>query len=455
MKSRTLYGNCLSPKRHMPKPADILIYAPWIVPVVPQEMVYYDHAIAIAGGNIVDIVPGDQAKRLFEPATTLQLDDQVLIPGLINAHTHAGMNLFRGLADDLPLMEWLNAHIWPAEQRWISEQFVRDGARHAVAEMLLSGTTCFNDMYFFPQQTGSVAAEAGMRAMIGLIIIDLETPWARDAHEYLVKAGRVHDEFRQHPLLRTCFAPHAPYSVGDEPLARIATLAEELDIPITIHLHETKDEVEQSVADTGERPIERLKRFGLLSPRLLGVHMTQLSERDLEELQTHRAHVVHCPESNMKLAAGACPIAQLETLGINVALGTDGAACNNDLDMFGEMRSAALLGKLTAGTSTAIAAHKALQLASLNGARALGMENTIGSLEAGKAADIVSVDLRAPALQPVHDPVSQIVYCATGRDVSNVWVAGEPVVVGGELTRRDQDSILRQSASWAARIAAE
>jgi len=436
----------------MTQSADTLIYAPWIIPVVPQNEVYRDHAIAIRAGKILDILPAQQAELAFDFDTAIRLNDHILIPGLINTHTHSAMTLFRGMADDLPLMEWLSEHIWPAEKRWVSEEFVRDGARHAIAEMLLSGTTCFNDMYFFPDQVGQAAIESGIRAVLGLIIIDVATAWARDAHEYFVKGERVHDEFRNHPLISTCFAPHAPYTVGDQALARIATLAEEMDIPITIHLHETAQEIDESFAKTGERPIQRLKRLGLLTPRLLAVHMTQLQDREFDELVRYGAHVVHCPESNMKLASGACPVARLDELGINVALGTDGAASNNDLDMFSEMRSAALLAKLSSGDNTAIAAHRALEMATVNGARALGLDDDIGSLQAGKAADIVSIDLRTPALQPVHDPVSQVVYCASGRDVSNVWVAGEPVVANGKLTTLDTQAILRQSASWATRI---
>ena len=434
---------------------DSLIEASWIIPVEPAGLSLVDHALAVDAGKIVALLPVAQAIERFSPRTHLTLDNHALIPGLINAHTHAAMSLFRGMADDLPLMAWLNDHVWPAEQRWISDEFVRDGTRHAIAEMLRSGTTCFNDMYFFPDQAAQTAADAGMRVVAGLIVIDFPTAWARDADEYFRKGLEVHERFRDSSIVHTCFAPHAPYTVADEALVRVASLAAEYNVPITIHVHESADEISQGLTATGERPLQRLRRLGLLSSRLLAVHMTQVNDIEFDELAQHEVNVVHCPESNMKLASGWCPVQKLRDAGVNVALGTDGAASNNDLDMIGEMRSAALLGKLTAADPTATPAPDVLRMATLNGARALGIDDIVGSLGPGKSADLVSIDLGGLAVQPIYDPVSQIVYSATRSDVDNVWVAGERLVADSKFTRMDPEFILDDSRRWAERIAGD
>ncbi|MBN4079488.1 TRZ/ATZ family hydrolase, partial [Beggiatoa alba] len=369
------------------KAIDTLIHARWIIPIEPHDTVLEDHAIAVHEGRIVELLPSNEANDKYSAEAVHQLTDHALIPGLVNAHTHAAMSLFRGLADDLPLMDWLQHHIWPAESRWINAEFVADGSRLAIAEMLRGGTTCFNDMYFFPDETARVADHAGIRAVVGLIVIDIPTVWAANADEYLHKGIEVHDQFRHHPLITTAFAPHAPYTVSDEPLQRIVTFAEELDIPIHMHLHETAHEVQEAEANSGQRPLARLEQLELVSPRFMAVHMTQLADEEIEHFAISGAHVVHCPESNMKLASGFCPLQQLLDAGVNVALGTDGAASNNDLDMFSEMRSAALLGKVVARNASAISAAQALHIATLGGAKALGLDAQIGSLEIGKAAD--------------------------------------------------------------------
>jgi 5-methylthioadenosine/S-adenosylhomocysteine deaminase len=363
------------------------------------------------------------------------------------------MSLLRGLADDLPLMVWLNEHIWPAEQRWISEEFVADGTRLAAAEMLRGGVTCFNDMYFFPDITARVSAEAGIRAVVGLIMIDFPSAWAANHDEYLHRGVEVHDRYRNHNLINTAFAPHAPYSVSDAPLERIRTLADELNIPIHMHLHETRDEIIQGLEQHGKRPMERLQDLGLLSPSLVAVHMTQLQEEEVGLFARSGAHVVHCPESNLKLASGFCPVSQLLDAGINVALGTDGAASNNDLNMFSEMRTAALLAKGVANNASALPAASALRMATINGARALGIGDETGSLETGKSADMVAVNLGSLETQPVFNPVSQLVY-STGRDkVSEVWIAGRQVVKDGELTTLNAAEISKNAEEWGRRIA--
>ena len=432
---------------------DTLIHARWIVPVDADSNIFEHHAIAIKGGRILDILSSTDARQQYSADTEHTLADHALIPGLINAHTHASMSLLRGLADDMPLMTWLNEHIWPAEARWVNEEFVADGTRLAIAEMLRGGVTCFNDMYFFPDVTGHVASAAGMRAVVGLILIDFPSAWAGDAAEYLRRGLEVHDQFRNNSLVRTAFAPHAPYSVSDAPLERIRILSDELDIPVHMHVHETSDEVQQNLAQYGARPLQRLEALGLVSPSLMAVHMTHLEENEIEAFAGSSAHVVHCPESNLKLASGFCPVTRLMRAGVNVALGTDGAASNNDLNMFSEMRTAALLAKGWAGHASALAADEELRLATINGAKALGMEREIGSLEIGKEADICAVNLGAIESQPVYHPVSQLVY-ATGRDkVSDVWVAGRHLLRSGQLTTLDGQEIIARAEEWRSKIA--
>ncbi len=428
---------------------DTLIHARWIIPVEPDNTVLEQHSLAIAGGDIVALLPSGAAREQFSADEVVELPRHALIPGLVNAHTHASMNLLRGYADDLPLMDWLQNHIWPAEARWVSEDFVYQGTRLAVAESLRGGVTCFNDMYFFPDQAARAAAEAGMRAMVGLIVIDFPTVWAKDADEYLEKAIQVHDQYRKHPLIGTAFAPHAPYTVSDAPLERIRVLADELDIPVHMHVHETTHEVDEAQARHGHRPLTRLAALGLLSDRLLAVHMTQLAAEEIDRCAELGVSVVHCPESNLKLASGFCPLARLLEAGVNVALGTDGAASNNDLDMLGEMRTAALLAKAVAGDAAAVPAHSVLRMATLNGARALGLEQRIGSLRPGKAADLAAVDFGELETQPLYHPISQLVYASGRHQVSDVWVAGRRLLAQRRLTTLDEDRLRAEARRWA------
>ncbi|MCC7412266.1 MAG: TRZ/ATZ family hydrolase [Gammaproteobacteria bacterium] len=432
---------------------DTLLCARFIIPVEPAGTVLHDHALAIDAGRIAAILPRSEALVRFRPRQCHELSAHALIPGLVNAHTHAAMTLFRGFADDRPLAEWLNEHIWPAERTWVNAAFVRDGARLAAAEMLLSGTTCFNDMYFFPDVTAEVALEAGIRATVGLIVIDFPSAWAGSIDEYFARGTAVHDRFRDASTVHTCFAPHAPYTVSDSTLLKIRTLAEELDIPITMHVHETAAEVTQALAGGGETPLRRLDRLGLLSPRLLAVHVTQAGEADTALLARHGVSVVHCPESNLKLASGLCPVQRLLDAGVNVALGTDGAASNNDLDMLGEMRTAALLGKAVAGDPTAVPAATALAMATLYGARALGLEERIGSLFPGKDADVVAVRLDGLHHQPLYDPLSQLVYTTSRTDVEHVWVGGRQVVEQRRTLYLDGDDLRARAGDWRDRIA--
>jgi 5-methylthioadenosine/S-adenosylhomocysteine deaminase len=427
---------------------DTLISARWVIPVEPANKVLENHSIAIKDGEIAGILPNEKAKSKFRPAEQHTLDDHVIVPGFINAHTHAAMSLFRGMADDLPLMEWLNDHIWPAEQKWVSQEFVEDGTRLAVAEMIRSGTTCFADMYFFPDVAATVASDAGIRSVIGLIVIDFPSAWARDADEHLLKAGQVHHKFRNTPLVKTAFAPHSPYVVSEQSLRQINTLAEEMDIPIHMHVHETADEINQSLEQYGKRPLQRLDELGLLSPRLLAVHMTQLEPAEIDLIAHYGVNVIHCPESNLKLASGFCPVGKLQTNGINVALGTDGAASNNDLDMIGEMHTAALLGKGVANDCGAVKAFTALEMSTINAAKALGLQDMIGSIRKGKQADLIAIDLSELESQPLHDPVSQIVYSANRNQVSDVWVAGKQLLKSRELLTINENQVKLSAIKW-------
>lgn len=434
---------------------DTLIKTRWVAPVAPAGGVLAHHAVAIRQGRIVDLLPSEDALERYDAAEIVDRPGHLLIPGLVNAHTHAAMTLLRGLADDLTLMDWLQNHIWPAERRWMSAEFVEHGTELAMAEMLLGGTTMFNDMYFFPEVVARAAARVGMRACVGMILIKFPTVWASDPAEYLRKGLALRDEYKGHPLVSTAFAPHAPYTVDDEHLVKIRRLADELEVPVHTHVHETADEVLGSVVDCGARPLARLDRLGLVSPMLTAVHMTQLEDAEIERVAAAGASVVHCPESNLKLASGFCPVAKLLAAGANVCLGTDGAASNNDLDMLGEMRTAALLAKGVAGRADAVTAGQALEMATLNGARALGLADEIGSIQVGKWADLCCVDLERPATWPVYDPVAQLVYATSRDQVEDVWVAGRRMVSDGRLVRMDEAAIVARAGAWRDRIAAE
>ncbi|MSR13020.1 MAG: TRZ/ATZ family hydrolase [Gammaproteobacteria bacterium] len=427
---------------------DQLIHARWVIPVEPHGVVLDHHSVAITEGRIMALLPTELALESIQAINTIDCRSHLLIPGLINCHTHAAMSLFRGLADDLPLMTWLEQHIWPAEARFADRQFVREGTRLAAYEMLRGGTTCFNDMYFFPDEAAAAATELGIRAMIGLIVIGFPTAWAQDAREYLRLGQQVHDRYRGHPLIHTAFAPHAPYTVDDSTLSQIAMLAEELDVPIHMHVHETRQEIEDSIARYGQRPLARLQGLGLLSPRLLAVHMTQLTSAEIETVALAGVSIAHCPESNLKLASGLCPVAKLLAAGINCTLGTDGAASNNDLDQLAEMRCAALLAKAVAGDPCAVPAATALRMATLNGARALGLETELGSIVVGKQADLVALDFSDPRLHPIYDPLSQLVYAAQRDAVSDVWVAGRRVVQRGVVLGIDPSQLVVDANRW-------
>ncbi len=432
---------------------DLMLQARWIIPVEPESVIHEHYSLVIDDGKIVDLLNHEQALQLYQPRTLEKLDQHVLIPGLINCHTHAAMSLLSGIADDLPLMDWLQNHIWPAEQKWVSEAFVRDGTDLAIAEMLRGGTTCFNDMYFFPEIAAQQAAAHGIRANIGLIVFDFPTIWAEHADAYLAKGLALHEQLRHERLITTSFAPHAPYTVSDEPLRKMLTFADEMDLSIHMHLHETRHEVLEQQQKTGQTPLQRMQDLGLLTPSFMAVHMTQLDESEILQYAETGGHIIHCPESNLKLASGFCPVAACLDAGINIALGTDGAASNNDQDMLAEMRVAALLAKGVSGRADALPAMQALKMATINGAKALGLDAEIGSLRPGKAADVVAIDLSDVETQPVFNPLAQIVYAVSRHQVSDVWVAGRKLLNKRQLMGTDLNDLRQRAAAWQQRLA--
>jgi 5-methylthioadenosine/S-adenosylhomocysteine deaminase len=404
-----------------------------VIPVEPAGAVLEDHCVALRDGLVEAVLPRAAAETRFPSYEKVDLGEHALIPGLVNAHTHAAMSLMRGLADDLPLMRWLEEHIWPAEMKHVSPQFVKDGTLLACAEMLRGGVTCFNDMYFFPGAALEAALEAGLRVSLGMIVFDFPSAYGADPDDYLAKGLALRDQWREHPLVSFCLAPHAPYTVSDATFRKVAKLAAEVEVPVHIHLHETEEEIRRSLAEHGVRPLERLQRLGLLGPGLIAVHAVHLEDGEIALLAKHGASVAHCPTSNLKLASGFAPAAKMAAAGINLAFGSDGAASNNRLDLFGEMRLAALLAKAVARDAAAMPAHAALRAATLGGATALGLEARIGSIVAGKAADLAAVRLSGPELSPCYDPLSHLVYAAGREHVSDVWVAGRRLLEGGIL----------------------
>ncbi len=434
---------------------DTLIAARWCVPVEPSGTVLEEHALIVTNGSIVDLLPLADARERYQPSVLIERPNHALIPGLVNAHTHAAMALMRGLGDDLPLEAWLRQAIWPVERRWVSAEMVRDGTELAIAEMIGSGITCFSDQYFFPEIVAQTAVNRGMRCMVGTPVVDVATAWAEDAGDYLQKgADLVHDPYADHPLVSSCYAPHTTAALSDEIFVELRVLADQLDVPIQIHLHETRAEIEASVRKSGRRPCERLAALGLVNSSLMAVHAVHLRDDEIAMFAREGVVVAHCPSSNLKLGSGIAPVAQYRAGGINVAIGTDGAASNNVLDMLGEIRLAALLAKVSAADAAAISADDALRMGTLDGARALGLGDVTGSLVAGKAADVTCIDLGRPRSQPVYDVTSQIVYAAAAAQVSDVWIAGRHQLENGRLTHMDSDELLLRSEEWRERIAA-
>lgn len=436
-------------------PIDTLISPRWLVPVEPDGVALENHSVAVSSGKIVAVLPRESALQRFAPAEAIELPQHVLVPGLVNLHTHAAMTLMRGLADDLSLMRWLKEHIWPAEARHVSAEFVYDGTLIACAEMLRGGITCMNDMYFFPEASARAVRDAGMRATIGLIAIEFPTAYASDPDDYLAKGLFTRDAFKRNPLIGFSMAPHAPYTVSDRTFEKIVTIAEELDLPVHLHLHETLDEIRESVTAHGNRPLERIRSLGVLGPRLTAVHSVHLLPEEIDSLALFGCSVAHCPSSNLKLASGFAPVAALLNKGVNVGLGTDGAASNNRLDMFQEMRTAALLAKAVGNDPEAMPAAQALHAATLGGARALGLEAEIGSILPGKSADLTAVRLAGPELSPCFDPISHLVYAAGRENVTHVWVAGTLLVSERRFLALDEPDLDNRAGLWQNQLALE
>jgi len=442
--------------RAVTHPQALLIAPTWIAPVAPSSAVLADHAIVIRGSTIETVAPVDEARRNNPGIAELALPGHLITPGLINLHTHAAMALLRGLGDDLPLARWLEEKIWPTEARLAGADFVADGALLAAHEMLRGGVTTFNDMYFFPEATAAAARALGMRAALGIIVIGFPTAYANSPGDYLRKGLELRDACAGDPLLSFCLAPHAPYTVDDDTLRRVAVLADELDLPVHIHIHETAGEIEQSLAQFGERPLARLERAGLLTPHLIGVHAVHLSDAEIQLLANRGASVAHCPHSNLKLASGIAPVAKLLDAGITVGIGTDGSASNNRLDLLGEARTAALLAKGASGRAQAWPAPAVLRALTLDSAKALGLDRRIGSIEPGKQADLVAFDFTASELQPVYDPLSQLIYAAGREHVAEVWIDGQHVVkmrqLGSSEAVRATREVVARIPVWQNRV---
>lgn len=434
---------------------DTLIAPRWCIPVEPPGVVLDRHALIVTDGKITDLLPLETALRNYQPSVLIERQEHVLIPGLVNAHTHAAMTLLRGLADDLPLETWLREGVWPAEKRWVSAEMVRDGTELAIAEMISAGITCFSDQYFFPEIVAETAVDLDMRAVVGTPVVDIPTSWARDAEEYLSKGSDlVHDPYAEHPLISTCFAPHSISALSDEWFTKLRVMADQLDVPVQMHLHETAGEIAASLEKTGKRPCERLDQLGLVSASLLAVHAVHMTDAEVARFAEAGVNIVHCPRSNLKLASGIAPIARYRAAGLNVAIGTDGAASNNVLDVLSEIRLAALLAKVSADDASAVSASEALYMGTLGGARALGLAETTGSMIVGKWADLACLDLGALNSQPIYDVSSQLVYAAGASQVSDVWVAGKHQLDNGKFAHINTDELLERSNEWRDRIAA-
>lgn len=424
----------------------------WIVCCDDQNRILEHHAVIIDGDQIHAIVEWPAARSQYADASIIELPEQALLPGLVNSHTHLAMNLLRGFADDLPLMTWLNDHIWPAEGRFVDYRFVEDGTRLAIAELLQSGVTCFNDMYFFPDAVAKVAAETGIRASVGIIFIDFPTAWAKDLDEYINKGMQLHEQIQSSKNITAMLAPHAPYTACADTLRKVLALQEQHDLGIHIHVHETEEEVRTFLRQHRNRPLTELSQLGLLNDKLCAVHVTQATDDEINLLAQTGCNVLHCPESNLKLASGIAPIAKMIEAGVNVAIGTDGAASNNDLDLLGETRTAGFIGKMAAKNAAALPAQQLLRMATINGAKAIGLGDLTGSIETGKQADLISIDFNNVALQPVYDVVSHIIYSASRDDIQNTWVAGERLLHNRQLTRMNPAALIDNARDWAARI---
>lgn len=430
------------------KNASIIISASWIFTSNSEGQLLSDYSIVIENDKIIDLVPQDKVFDEYEANDIYQLTDHILIPGLINTHTHAAMSLFKGFADDLPLQDWLNDYIWPAEKEFINSSFVKDGSILALSEMIKSGVTTFNDMYFFPSATAEAVKELGVRSNIGLVVLDFPTNYATDPEDYLLKGFEFRDKWRNEELITTSIAPHAPYSVSDEAFTLINTYSEELSMNIHTHLHETQWEIEDSIEKYGITPVQRLNNLGIIGPSLMAVHCVHLNDQDMATLAKNKVSIVHNPSSNMKLGSGIADIAKMLKQNLNISLGTDSSASNNRLDMMEEMRLAALLIKGSTKSPESFSANEAIKMATINGAKALGLESIIGSIEKNKKADLVAIDLNSIENQPIYNPLTTLVYSSSRSDVSYVWIDGEIKLKDKKLVKIDEKRIIQLAKKW-------
>ncbi|MDF1646758.1 MAG: TRZ/ATZ family hydrolase [Legionellaceae bacterium] len=432
--------------------AQHIVHAKWILSGVPKQPALENHSLCITDGKIQAVLPTSQVQEHYTAARVDNYLEHLIMPGIINAHTHIGMNYFRGLGSDLSLMDWLHKHMFPTEKKWLSHAFVYDASLFAMAEMIRSGTTCYNDMFYFSPATAEATIQSGMRACIGITVAEFPTKWAKTTDEYFTKGLDFYEQYKDNPYITTTFAPHAPYTVSDESFIRIRELADKFQLKINLHLHETLDEINQSMQQFKKRPVRRIYDLGLLSPQLIAIHCANLNEEDLDLFAQTQPNVVHCPESNMKLASGICPVDKLRDIGVNVALGTDSVASNNDLDMLSEMRSASLLAKISTLNPESLKAHEALELATINGAKAIGLEHTTGSLEVNKAADFIAINMQDIEMLPVFEPEAQVVYSSNRQQVSDVWVSGKQLMKNHELLTIDEQALKQKAKSLGKKI---
>ena len=408
-----------------------------------------DGAVAVRDSVIVGVGPQSEILSSFKAPNTYGGKGKALIPGLVNTHTHAAMTLLRGIADDKPLKAWLEENIWPAENRWLDEEFVRDGVRIACLEMLLSGTVAFSDMYFFDEVAGEVANEFGMRALLCAGIIDLPTKTTKGPDDCLRNAEQLYERFKDDDMVRPAIGAHSIYTCSPETLKKSALLARKRGMPIPIHLAETQWEVGEIKSRYGKTPVKHLDSIGFLADDIIAAHCVWLDPEDIELLSTRGVKVSHCIESNLKLASGIAPVPAMLKAGIPVSMGTDGAASNNDLDMFGEMRTAALVHKGVCNDPTCMDAYTVMKMATVEGARALGLD---GTLTPGARADMVVLDTGGAHMAPVYDICSHIVYSAKASDVDTVMVAGRVLVESGQMLHTDEAAIIGKAHEWAERI---
>ncbi|CAI5721104.1 unnamed protein product [Hyaloperonospora brassicae] len=444
---------------------DLIIFAAYVVPVIPRNAILSDHAIVVDKSRIVALLPRVEAITRFVGVDERHLSAHIVTPGLVNLHTHSAMTLLRGLADDKALCDWLVQDIWPTEAAFVCPEFVKAGMTHAVAEMLRCGTTCCNDMYFFPNEVCRVLEETGFRGAVGQIIMEFPGPYGSGPDEYLRKAEPNLEKYAPgcHDLITVTMAPHAPYTVSDTSLQRADALAKKYKARVHMHLHETASECSDSEnlnrasmschqSDQNLRPLANLKRMDLLSERLICTHMTQLTETEMDAVAAAGAHVVHCPSSNLKLASGIAPVTEMIKRGVNVGIGTDGAASNNSLDMLSEMKLTAILAKAQTLQCSSLPAVEVLQMATLNGARALGLDQDIGSIEVGKRADVIAIKCDSVEMIPMYNAISHIVYVAGREHVSDVWINGKHLLDDHKLTTIDEAQVKQSVREWAAKI---